>query len=108
MKNDSIYLQHILEAIKKIERYLRGVTYEKFSRNDLLIDAIVRELTIIGEAAKQVSEKFQEKHPRVPFYEIIGMRNRIIHEYFDVDLKIVWETCKQNLKNLKKVIRPLL
>lgn len=107
-KDDAIYVKHIYEAIQKIEKYLRRVAYEKFSKNDLLIDAVVRELTIIGEAAAHISEEFRARHPKVPFYEIIGMRNRIIHEYFNVDLKIVWETCKNDLKKLKKIIKPLV
>jgi uncharacterized protein with HEPN domain len=109
MKDDLVYLQHILlESIDKIERYLKDTSFESFMFNDMQIDAVVRELEIIGEAANNVSEQFQSEHPAVPWSEMVGMRNRLIHEYFGVNTKIVWETCQSDLKDLKKFIKPLI
>jgi uncharacterized protein with HEPN domain len=109
MKDDLVYHQHILlESIDKIERYLKDTSFESFMFNDMQIDAVVRELEIIGEAANNVSEQFQSEHPAVPWSEMVGMRNRLIHEYFGVNTKIVWETCQSDLKDLKKFIKPLI
>jgi len=104
MKNDDTYLQHILEAIEKIEKYLTGVTYEMFEQNDMIIDAVVRELEIIGEAAGKLSQQFQQDHPEIPFRDMTDMRNFLIHEYFGVNKKIVWDTCQTDMKHLRKTI----
>ena len=108
MKDDRVYLRHILDAISKIERYLKGTSYKSFLKNDMKIDAVVRELEIIGEAARNVSTKLKDQHSEIPWNRIMGMRNYLIHEYFGVIKKIVWETCKTDLKSLKEQIRSLL
>ncbi len=108
MKDDKVYLHHILDAIHKIERYLKGVSYEKFSKSDMIIDAVVRELEIIGEAARNVSIKFKTENCNVPWNKIMGMRNFLIHEYFGVSKKIVWETSKTDLPSLKEQVKLLL
>jgi len=74
----------------------------------MAIDAVTRQFEIIGEAAGNVSADFQEAHSHVPWSKAIGMRNRLIHEYFGVNKKIVWQTCKKDLKELKKQIEGLL
>ncbi len=104
MRDDLIYLRHIRDSIRKIERYLKGVSYEYFVKNDMLVGATVRELEIIGEAANNVSANFKVNHPEILWDRMIGMRNKLIHEYFGVNKKIVWETCKTDLKGLKKSI----
>ncbi len=103
-KSDLVYVKHIIEAIDKIEKYLGGSSYEEFSRNDMLVDAVVRELEIIGEAASNFSEEFRNHYPNIPFRDITDMRNFLIHEYFGVNTKIVWETCQTDLPNLKKLL----
>ena len=108
MKNDTTYLRHILEAIEKIERYLSDSTYESFIENDMQIDAVVRELEIIGEASTKLSTKFQQRHDQVPFSDIIAMRNFLIHEYFGINKKIVWDTCQSDLKDLKRTVLSIL
>ena len=107
MKDNIVYIRHILEAIEKTEKYIKDETQESFSKNDLVLDAVIRELGIVGEAAYNVEEKFQEEHSRIPWGQIIGMRNRLIHEYFGVNPKIVWETCKNDLPALKKLLETL-
>lgn len=108
MKDDSVYFNHILEAIAKIERYIKGFNYDSFESDDKTIDAVVRELEIIGEAAKHVSDSFKNKHPEIPWSKMMGIRNRLIHEYFGVNKKIVWETCEMDLPVLKKSVTSLL
>ena len=104
---DSAYLQHILEAIKSIEDYLNGFDYETFVKDKKTIDAVVRELEIIGEAANDLSDDFKKKHSEIPFREMADMRNVLIHEYFGVNAKIVWDTCKIDLPKLKEILKPM-
>jgi len=108
MENDLIYLRHINDALDKIERYLNGVSEGDFYNSDMILDAVVREIEIIGEAANNISKDFQEQHLEIPWRKIVGMRNRLTHEYFGVNKKIVWDTCQIDLKELKKLISPLL
>ena len=82
-------LQDILKAIDKIELYLNGTTLNQFKKNELVIDAVIRNLEIIGEASKNISPSIKKQYPDIPWAEMSGMRNILIHEYFGVDLKIV-------------------
>ncbi len=104
MQNDPVYLRHMLAAIEKIDRYLTGMDYEAFAANDMMIDAVVREPEIIGEAARNLSAPFIEEHPEIPWRRIKAMRNVLIHQYFGVDLKVVWDTCRSNLPQLKSFV----
>ena len=108
MKDDKTYLLHICEAIEKIERYISTVDFDGFSDNDMMIDAVVRELEIIGEAARNLSDSFQEEHSEIPWHKIRAMRNTLIHEYFGVNLKVVWDTCKNDIMVLKTFIEKVL
>ena len=108
MKPDAVYLSHMRDAIAKIERYLAGVDYETFAANDMMIDAVVRELEIIGAAARNLSVSFLEEHPDIPWSRIKRMRNILIHEYFGVNLKVVWDTTHSNLPQLKAFIRNIV
>ncbi|MEK7218551.1 MAG: DUF86 domain-containing protein [Patescibacteria group bacterium] len=108
MKDDRLYLRHILDAIITVEEYLQGVEREAFMGNRMLQDAVMRELAVIGEAATKVSEGFRTAHPSMPFPKMIGLRNRLIHAYIDVDLDIVWETCKQNIPSLKVAVEEIV
>ena len=108
MKDDKVYLSHILDAIEKIETYLTGQTYESFATNNMIIDAVVRELEIIGEATNHLSDLLRESHPEIPWRDAIDMRDILIHEYFGVRTHLVWDTCKEDLPELKKLIDDLL
>jgi len=108
MKSDTAYLGHILEAINAIESYLSNFDYEMFKNNKMAVDAVVRELEIIGEASNNLSEKFIKDNPEMPHRDAIDMRNFLAHEYFEVNTKIVWKTCKNNLPELKKFVEALL
>lgn len=104
MKADLAYLQHIREAIEKIESYLVGVSREDFERESLRVDAVVRELEIIGEAAGKLGDLFRQQHPDFPAAQASGMRNRLIHEYFAVDLDVVWRTVHEDLPRLRSSV----
>jgi len=108
MKDDKVFLRHILDAIGNIEEYLSGTTYQHFSSNKMMVDAVVRELEIIGEASANITRNFQEKHPDIMWAKMKATRNFLIHEYFAVNTKIVWDTCKENLPELKKFVSGLL
>jgi len=108
MKNDKIYIEHILEAIQKIETYKKELDFDAFTKNDMAFDAIIRELEIVGEASSNISKQFQEDHSDIPWRKVIGIRNMLIHEYFGVNKQIVWDTCKNDLPELKKIIKTLL
>ncbi len=105
---DKLFLLHIRDAIEKIERYMKKGTFPEFSKQELLFDAVVREIEIIGEAATNLSEDFIDAHPEIPWKEITGMRNELIHEYWQLDLQVIWDTLKKDLPKLKKQIQKLL
>jgi uncharacterized protein with HEPN domain len=108
MKDDKVFLKHILDAIENIEEYLSGASYEDFSSNKMMVDAVVRELEIIGEASANITSGFQKEHPDVMWAKMKATRNFLIHEYFAVNTKIVWDTCKENLPELKQFVSGLL
>lgn len=108
MKNDAVYLHHILDAINHIEQYLTGVSFDHFLQDFLLQDGVVRQMEIIGEAASNVSKTLRDTHPELPWDKMIGIRNRLIHAYFRVDLFIVWDTAQSDLPGLKQQIGQLL
>lgn len=87
---------------------LREVSKDRFLEDRLRQDGVVRQLEIIGEASRQLSDELRRRHPEVPWRQIIGMRNRIIHEYFSVDLEIVWEVVTQDLPVLKDQVQGIL
>jgi uncharacterized protein with HEPN domain len=108
MKSDKLYLTHINEAIETIEEYLSEVSYSRFKSSKMIIDAVVRELEIIGEASNNLSDDFREKYADVFWRQMKDMRNFLIHEYFGVNTKIVWDTCKNDLPVLKRFISTVL
>lgn len=102
MSKDELLIQHVRDAIKRIEEYTAGLDEAKFTENLVVRDAVLRQLEIIGEAARTLSEDGKKKYPSVNWYQIVGMRNRLIHEYFDVSWKVVWQTVANDLPKLKK------
>jgi len=85
-KDDSIFLKHMLDAINLIEEYLGDKDYDEFKNNRMLQDAVIREIEIIGEATKNLSMAFRNKHSNIPWRQIAGMRDKLIHGYFGVDI----------------------
>ena len=102
-----LYLKDILDAITKIEGYTKDLSFEEFSKGDLVIDGVVRNFEIIGEASKNIPDEVKKQYPDVPWKEMAGMRDKMIHEYFGVDLEIVWKTVKNRLPQLTSIIRDM-
>jgi len=110
MKNRdyNIFIEDILEAMNKIERYIRGLKYEEFVKNEMAVDAVIRNLEIIGEASKNIPEDIKEKYSKIPWKRMIGLRNIAIHEYFGVDLSIIWEIITKNIPETRNIIEKML
>jgi len=108
MKDDALFLRHILDAIELIDEYVKGVARPWFVQNRMLRDAVMRQLEIIGEAARNVSGELREAHPDIEWGQIIGMRNRLIHAYFQVDIELVWEIVTTDLPLLKMQIETIV
>lgn len=107
MKDDAVYLRHILDAIDRIVSYT-AAGRESF-RSDLKTqDAVLRNLQVIGEAAKKVSDGTRASHPEVAWKDMAGMRDRVVHDYFGVSLDIVWDVVENHLGPLRIQILPLL
>ncbi len=104
IRDDKVYIQHILDSISFIDKYSKKLTIGDFVADELLQSAIVRQLEIIGEAANLITRSTKEKY-KVEWNKIVGMRNKLIHEYFGVDLNIVWSTIKEELPKLEKELK---
>ena len=97
-----LYLEDVLDAVNKIEGYVRGMTKEQFAQDAKTIDAVIRNIEIIGEAARKIPEVKRLQHPTVPWKQVIGARNKAIHEYFGIDIDILWKTIQEDISNLKE------
>mgnify|MGYP001427331685 CR=1 FL=1 len=104
---DLAFVEHILDSINAIEDFSKGLTKENLISNRLKRSAIVREIEIIGEAVKNISESLKENHKEVEWKDIVGARDKMIHHYFGVDLNIVWDIIIHDLPMLKKQIQEI-
>lgn len=105
------YLLHMLDALDQISKYTAGVSEEQFLSNRMLQDAVVRNIGIVGEAAKQlldVAPEFSSKHPEIPFAQVYGMRNRVIHGYASVNPSVVWDSVRDDVPQLRRQIVEVL
>jgi uncharacterized protein with HEPN domain len=107
-RDDTVYLRHMLDAIARIQSYLGDIDRAAFDNNLLLQDGVIRQLEIIGEAAKRVSARLRQQHPDLPWRSMAGMRDKLIHEYFGVDLDAVWKTVQGDLPSLQSRILAIL
>lgn len=103
-----LLIEDILEAVEKVERYAEGMTQEAFENDDKTSDAVVRNLEIIGEAANRLPDDFKAKHPDIEWAKIVGLRHRIVHEYFGVDLDIIWHILQNDLPLFKRMLSAII
>ena len=108
MKRDiNLFIQDILESIKDIESFSKGLTEEKFTSDKLRQNAIIRSLEIIGEAVKNIPDSFREKYPPIPWRKIAGFRDILSHAYFGVNIDRIWKIIEKDLPNLKEEIKKI-
>ncbi len=108
MRNQNIYLKDIIESINKIIEFVESMTFEEFQEDDKTSSAVIRKFEILGEATKNITDDTRTKYPKIPWKEMAGMRDRLIHSYFGIDYKLVWTTIKNSIPNLKTMIEEIL
>lgn len=109
MRSSKVYLEDIIESIRKIEGYLKNIkSFEQFLKKDLIIDGTIRNLEVIGEAVKNLPREYKEKYSDIEWKKIAGLRDILTHAYFGVDLKIIWDLVKNKLPKLKQDIIEIL
>jgi uncharacterized protein with HEPN domain len=107
-RDDVVYLRHILDAITKVESYLDGVERHTFDATTLIQDGVIRQIEIIGEPTRYLSKDIRVEYSGVPWTDIAGMRDKLIHQYFGVDIERVWLTAKDDLPSLKGEVETIL
>ncbi len=103
-----LLLEDILRSCEKIQEYTQNLSFEQFEENELIIDAVIRNFEIIGEATNRLPDEFRIAHTQIDWHRMRGLRNRIVHEYFGVDLTILWNIKTQNIPELTDQIKSIL
>ena len=107
-RNYNLYLQDVVVAADRVASYVEGVTRDEFEADQMRLDAVIRNLQVIGEAVKKIPDSIQKGYPSIPWHEIAGLRNRVTHVYFDVDINIIWDVVQFELPTLKTQIQRIL
>ena len=107
-RDESLYLADIWESCEKVVRFTKGLTYKDFVHNDLHFDAVLRNLEIIGEAVKNISEETRQKYPHVKWRKIAGFRDIVAHEYFGVNDETVWDIVENEIPALLAIVKIML
>lgn len=106
MRND-LAVEKMISLIEKIQGYCSDLEYNSFSKNEMLVDACIFNLSQLGEYANKISDAYEEEHPEIPWRQIYGLRNRIVHDYEGVNLRLVWEIIQMDLPDLKEQLSNL-
>jgi len=102
------YIQDILDSVNDIENFIEGMSFEEFMRDKKTINAVVRSVEVIGEAAKKIPKTLRDKYPDIPWKKMAGMRDKLVHEYFGIDIEIMWKVAKDEIPSLKPSIQNIL
>jgi len=102
------YLKDIIDSIEDTKSFTENMTFEDFAKDRKTINAVIRSIEVIGEAAKKIPKSIRDRYPSIPWKKIAGMRNKMIHEYFGVDIEILWKTIKGDVPPLKPLIQEIL
>jgi uncharacterized protein with HEPN domain len=102
------YLEDILDAVMKIEKFISGQSYDDFAHDEKSQFAVIRAFEIIGEASKKIPAHVKKKYSNVPWRVMAGMRDKLVHEYFGVDIDVVWKTATEDIKELKPIIHGII
>jgi len=108
MWRDDAYMLDMLIAARKVCTYTEGVSREEFEKNAMIQDAVMRQLEVLGEAARHVSDEAKAEHPEVPWKDLVSLRNRLIHEYFRIKVDRVWDAVANEIPALITLIEPLV
>jgi uncharacterized protein with HEPN domain len=102
------YLMDLIEAMDKMEQFTEAITYEDFKKDEKTIFAVIRALEVMGEAAKKIPADARNKYKRIPWKQIAGMRDKLIHEYFGVNTRVIWKTVKEDIPLVKPIIKQMI
>ncbi len=105
MKDDKLYLIHILESINKINSYTSGLDFASFMKKTIVQDAVLRNLQVLAESTQKLSDEFKSRHPEIEWYKISGLRNILVHDYLGIDFETVWTAVANNLPELKDIVQ---
>jgi uncharacterized protein with HEPN domain len=108
LRDYKLYLHDIKEAVEKIETFTKGFTFKEFTEDAKTVDAVIRNLEILGEAANHIPKRVKEEHPDIDWKAMAGMRNILAHEYFGVRMGIIWKTVRERLPELRHKIEEIL
>jgi uncharacterized protein with HEPN domain len=104
---DDLLVADIWESLGSIREYVEGITEDGFAADNKTVDAVVRNLEIVGEAANRLSDDFKRAHAEIEWKKIVGLRHRIVHEYFGVDVAIIWRIVQHDLPRLRELLAPI-
>jgi len=108
IRGDQEYLTDILGEIEKVAAFIEGMTPSHFNADEKTVYAVIRAIEVIGEAAKKISDNVRQKQPSIPWREISGMRDKLIHDYSGVDLAVVWKTATEDLPEIEPLLQKML